>query len=63
MSEREVQDIKQDIEGEINQLIEDISKGLTFDDEETKMDLLGVETEPPPRKETGQHRWLLCNDA
>ena len=47
MAEGEVQDI----EGEMNQLLEDIPIGLILDHEETletKMDLLGTETEPPP---------------
>ena len=46
MSEREVQDIERDIEGEMNQLLEDIPIGLIFDDKETETNLLGAETEP-----------------
>lgn len=47
MAEGEVRDI----EGEMNQLLEDIPIGLILHDEETKTDLLGAETEPPHRGE------------
>ena len=53
MSEQEVQDIEQDIEGEMNQLLMDIQIGLIFEDKETETDLLGAETEPPPKKRWG----------
>ena len=47
-----------DLEGEMNQFLEDISIGLILDDEETletktETDLLGTETEPPPKESGG----------
>ena len=51
MSEREVQQIEQDIEIGMNQLLEDIPIGPIF--EETETDLLGAETEPPTEERGG----------
>ena len=53
MSEREVQDIEGDIEGEMNQLLEDIPIGLIFNNEETETDLVGAETEPSTEERGG----------
>ena len=40
-------DMERDIDGEMNQLLEDIPIGLILDDEETETDLLGDEAESP----------------
>ena len=39
--------MEQDIDGEMDQLLEDIPIGLILDDDETETDLLGAATEPP----------------
>ena len=53
MAEGKVRDIERELEGEMNQLLEDIPIGLILDDKETETDLLGAETEPPT-KERGE---------
>ena len=53
MAEGKVRDIGRDIEGEMNQLLEDVSIGLILDDKETETDLLSAETEPST-KERGE---------
>ena len=39
--------MERDIDGEMNQLLEDILIGLILDDDEMETDLLGTVTEPP----------------
>ena len=45
--------MERDIDGEMNQLLEDIPIGLILDDEETETGLLGAETEPPTEERGG----------
>ena len=44
---------ERDIDGEMNQLLEDIPIGLILDDGETETDLLDAVTEPATKKRGG----------